>query len=123
MGAWLAVACGGALGASTRYVLVSTLSALVPAWPFGTWLVNLLGSVLLGALVASQAAVRWRPELYLALSAGFAGGFTTYSAFNLEVLQQLRDGAFKKALLYLLLTVFSCLLGALLGMQLGRRLL
>ncbi|MCB4824382.1 fluoride efflux transporter CrcB [Roseicella aerolata] len=80
-GQLLLVAAGGALGSVLRF-LVSTLSAQAfgAAFPWGTLLVNLLGSAAIGLLGGLGIGGAWR----LLLVTGLLGGFTTFSAFSLE---------------------------------------
>jgi CrcB protein len=79
----LIVMLGGALGSGARYG-VNVLAARTPALPWATLAVNVLGSFLMGAIMTQALARQWSPELRLALSTGFLGGFTTYSAFSYE---------------------------------------
>ncbi|MGE3726775.1 MAG: fluoride efflux transporter CrcB [Candidatus Sericytochromatia bacterium] len=82
------VALGGASGSVLRYLLVSLLRQWHPLFPWGTLLVNGLGSMLAGVLLAYSA--KFLPTtgpLYLLLMVGFLGGFTTFSAFSAETLQ------------------------------------
>ncbi len=113
---------GGALGSGARY-LVSLGAArwLGPALPYGTFAVNLIGSLLLGLML--QSFTQATPEsagLRLALTTGAMGGFTTYSTFNYETLNLLSSGRWVAGGGYLLATVMSCLLAGALGMGIGR---
>jgi CrcB protein len=81
----IAVAGGAALGALLRWVLGLTLNPVFPTIPLGTLTANLLGGFLMGVAVhyfASHANAS--PELRLALTTGFLGGFTTFSTFSAE---------------------------------------
>ena len=88
--------------------------ALPESFPWGTFIVNVLGSALLGAIAATAVMEppRLSAEARLLLGTGVMGGFTTYSTFNAEVLRALQAGAVAKAALYLAATVVLCLLGA-----------
>lgn len=85
---WLAIVVGGAAGAACRYVVdfvVSQRSGGV--FPWGTWTVNIVGSLLLGLLVGA-AADHGAPRLWqVAASTGFCGSFTTFSTFMYETVQ------------------------------------
>jgi CrcB protein len=112
----LAVALGGALGASGRYVLSSTLQALLgEGFPWGTLGVNLLGSFLLGLLFAAVQREAIPPEFQALLAVGVLGSFTTFSTFSLETLSLLQEGAWGRALIY----AFGSLLLGLAGVALG----
>jgi CrcB protein len=111
----LFVASGGAFGSVARYLIAVVAEKVAPeGMPLGTFTVNLLGSALLGAILAGAAGAspRISPELRLLLGTGVMGGFTTYSTFNAEVLRALQTGAPGRAVLYLAATVLFCLLGA-----------
>ena len=81
----LQVAAGGALGAGARYLVnVAAMRALGPGFPWATMVVNVAGSFLMGVLVvwlAKRGGTGWAPFLMT----GVLGGFTTFSAFSLDV--------------------------------------
>lgn len=115
---------GGGLGAVSRYLLAGLADEGIPdAFPWGTFLVNVLGSFLIGFLYAFTS-----PEgRYLLgeqgrhfLMTGVLGGFTTYSSFSLQTLNLVQDGDFFRAGLNVTLTVIFCLLGCWLGILLGQ---
>lgn len=99
------VALGGAIGASLRHgtnLLSADLSSKT-GWPWGTFSVNILGSLLMGLLMGwllNQAAKPDNENLRLFLATGVLGGFTTFSAFSLEIVTLFREGAAMKAALY-----------------------
>lgn len=96
------VMAGGALGAGFRYHIGSVaLRQLGPTFPFGTWIVNLLGGLLMGVLagVVARAPVDGEP-LRLFLGVGVLGGFTTFSAFSLETFNMLSRGDYVMASAY-----------------------
>lgn len=118
------VALGGALGASLRYLMAGVTHGLLGyAFPCGTLLVNVLGSLLIGYLVVllpdhgSHASM-----LRLLLITGLLGGFTTYSAFSIETFTLLQEGQLLKAGLNIVLTVLTCLLAVWLGFILAKAL-
>jgi CrcB protein len=114
---WLMVALGGAVGAVLRFAVARQWSA---GWPAATWLVNVVGSLGLAWLVTVQLQRPILSEpLRLGITAGLFGALTTYSTFNLEVLEMMRDGRPVQGLVYLGATVFGCGLGGALGMWLG----
>jgi len=93
------LAAGGFLGAVVRYAVARFVSGRWPGqFPFGTLLVNLLGSFLLGWLVGSGLGANETTALLL--GTGFLGAFTTFSTFKLESWTLFRQGLGKKGLLY-----------------------
>ncbi len=115
---YAAVGLGSALGSLLRYLVsVASMAALGPAFPWGTLVVNLLGSWLIAAFSAYAACrqggrvARWQPFLV----AGFCGGFTTFSLFSLETLYLVESGLPWLALLYVLASVPLWLAAAWLG--------
>jgi CrcB protein len=120
----LLVCAGGALGSGARY-LVAVLAArlLGSDFPFGTLLVNLVGSFLVGFVqhIALSSAL-FPLDLRVFLTVGILGGFTTYSAFGYETLRMLHDGVWGQALVYVgVTTVFAlilCGIGALVARSL-----
>lgn len=116
----LAVALGGALGASGRYVLSSTIQGLLgDRFPWGTMGVNLLGSFLLGLLFAAVQREAFPPEFQALLAVGVLGSFTTFSTFSLETLSLLHEGAWGRALIYALGSLFLGLAAVALGVWLA----
>lgn len=81
------IAIGGAFGSVCRYLLMSATTQLMGReFPYGTLLVNLFGSFLLGLLVGVIASILPRGrELHALLAVGFLGGFTTFSTFAMDV--------------------------------------
>lgn len=118
----LLVGAGGFVGSAARY----SVSLLVKGlgwewkWPLVTFLVNLVGSVLIGILWG-KAMQGTEPRLILTLGiAGFCGGFTTFSAFSLEIVELLRAGDYGLGLAYIAASVVLCVGGAFLGLILVR---
>lgn len=120
----LAVCAGGALGSGARYLVSLLALRLVGAsFPTGTLVVNVLGSLLLGVLIhLSTRDSSWSPAVKIFLTAGFCGGFTTYSTFNLESIQLIEDGRLGLFALYAGATVVGCLLLGFLSLLAARAL-
>ena len=113
----LLVAAGGAVGAAARYLTGRALSAVAgPALPWGTLTVNLLGGLLMGALSAALARLPAGEAWRLALGVGVLGGFTTFSAFSLEVVTMIERGAMLLALGYALISVVGAVLALFAGL-------
>ena len=119
MSRFLWICLGGAFGTGARYLLsVWALQALGPSFPFGTFLVNVVGSFLLGVIAGGGETVS--PAWRVTLSVGVMGGFTTYSSFNLETLRMLDERDFGLAGLYMASTVVGCLLAGGFGLLVGQ---
>ncbi|WP_420831678.1 fluoride efflux transporter CrcB [Bathymodiolus japonicus methanotrophic gill symbiont] len=121
----IAVALGGALGASLRFLVSSGVYQwLGRGFPYGTLSVNILGSFLIGlmteALILQRIAITM--EYRAALLVGVFGSFTTFSTFSLETLYLIEQGNLLKASLNVLISVFACLFAVWLGLLLGRTL-
>jgi CrcB protein len=114
--AYLLAALGGALGALARWGVAQALPAPDGGWPWATLLVNLTGCLLLGALYAFLAArspePAWARPL---LGVGVLGGFTTYSAFAVEVVRLTDAGAAPVAAAYVLASVAGAVLAVAAG--------
>jgi fluoride exporter len=120
-----AVACGGAVGATARYLVsVRWLGvAEMPAWPWATFFVNLTGAFLFGLLaVALASSTSINDHLRLALMTGVLGAFTTYSTFSFELVRMLEFKAVGLALGYGIGTMAACVALATLGLMAGRAL-
>ena len=116
---FVVVGAGAALGGIARYtVSLASARLLGVRFPYGTLLVNLTGSFLLGVL-ASIVTERLVPQpdfVGLALGVGFLGGYTTFSTFTLESQRLLRDGEWLLASLNVAGSVFLGLVAVRLGM-------
>jgi CrcB protein len=118
----LLVALGGGLGACLRYLVgQSTLRLFGPGLPFGTWTVNILGAFLMGLLAALVARLDGAGgELRLLLGVGVLGGFTTFSAFSLEIFNMINRGEIGLAAAYAVSSVAGSVLALMTGVYLGR---
>ncbi|MDT7934338.1 MAG: fluoride efflux transporter CrcB [Sphingomonadaceae bacterium] len=121
----LLVMLGGALGAGARYTVGRCTAAILgTAWPYGTLGVNILGGLAMGLLAgwlgmrASGGGEAWR----LALGVGVLGGFTTFSAFSLEVFLMLERGETGSAIGYVAVSVTGSCLALAAGLRLMRAL-
>jgi fluoride exporter len=106
----LLVGAGGFLGSVARFLITHFIYRwLSPAFPLGTLSVNLIGSFLIGLIFGFFARGILHGEGWqLFFIIGILGGFTTFSAFSLELMLMLREGQFTPAILY---TAGSVLLG------------
>src|ERR1700709_541706 len=97
-----AIALGAAPGGVSRYYLaVAVQQRLGAAFPWGTLLINVTGSLLLGFLIRYAIATpSMSMELRLMLTTGFCGGYTTFSAYSYETAAMLESGSYGRAALY-----------------------
>ncbi len=121
------LAAGGALGTNARYWLALWLNeaswrthgAWLSSFPLGTFLVNVTGSFILG-LVGTVFLERLdHREWFLLLGTGFCGGYTTFSTFEWETLQLLRDGSWVMAAVNVVGSVAVGFIGVVLGAVAG----
>lgn len=119
-----AVAAGGAIGAVARYVVMAGVTHyLGPGFPWGTLVVNILGSFAMGVLIELSALV-WSPgpEIRALIAIGLLGAFTTFSTFSLDVVSLLQRGALVPAGLYVAGSVLLCVAGLYAGLAVVRAL-
>jgi len=115
----LLVGLGGGLGSMLRFGLSRWIVA--GALPWGTVVANVVGSLLIGVVLAKTGPTdgpnaHW--QAFLAM--GFCGGFTTFSSFSWQTLEQLRNGQTGVAIEHVVLTVTVCLFAVWVGAKLGR---
>lgn len=113
----LLIGIGGGAGSICRYLLGSCLSGGDGAFPAGTFAVNLLGSLLIGAGIALFD----REPLRLLLVIGFCGGFTTFSTFAADTVVLLQKGACGMAAVYAAGSVATCLAATAAGWWIGSK--
>jgi fluoride exporter len=119
------VAAGGSLGAVARYGVGAAAQRLAPgaAWPWPTFSVNLVGGLAMGLLVGWLAqrggahAETWR----LLIGVGLLGGFTTFSAFSLEIALMIERRQTGLALGYALASVIVAVVALFVGLWIMRR--
>ncbi|MFO7479118.1 MAG: fluoride efflux transporter CrcB, partial [Methyloceanibacter sp.] len=113
MAVYVWIAAGSALGGVARYWLSGVVARLFgETFPWGTLLVNVSGSLLIGviaALTAPEGRFFVGSTSRLALMAGLLGGYTTFSSFSLQTLALLQDGDWWRAGANIVLSVLLCL--------------
>lgn len=118
------VAAGGALGSVARYWLAIVVAGLTgPQFPWGTLLINIAGSFLIGwfgAWSGPNGPLDVPAEIRLFVMVGVCGGFTTFSSFSLQSLELLQAGEIMRGGAYILGSVALCLLGVWAGVAMGR---
>jgi fluoride exporter len=119
--ALLQVALGGALGASARYLVGIWMIRMLGHTPFPVAIltINVVGSFLMGVFIGA-AAHRGLTYLSPFVATGLLGGFTTFSAFSLEVMVLWERGEMASAALYIGLSVALSILGLAAGLWLAR---
>lgn len=116
------VMLGGAVGAGARYLVGrATLAWWGPGYPWGTLAVNVLGGFAMGTLAGTlsrfgNGGETWR----LLLGVGVLGGFTTFSAFSLDVIVMMERGDWPMAFGYILISVLGALAALMAGLSLMR---
>ena len=125
MNPFLMVAAGGALGAMARYATGLAAARLMgaTAWPWGTFAANVVGGLLIG-LVTGWIAHRGAAQseaIRLFAVVGVLGGFTTFSAFSLEVVSLLERREMATATLYVLASVFLSVVAVFVGLTIMRK--
>ena len=116
------VMLGGAFGSGARYLTGrATLSLFGPDYPYSTLAVNLIGGLLMGALVgvlarSANGGETWR----LLLGVGVLGGFTTFSSFSLDAVTMIERGQLAVALGYVLVSVIGSIAALFAGLTLAR---
>jgi len=118
----LLVAFGGMLGSIARYWLAGVIQRLDGVeFPFGTFGVNVLGSFIVGVVIAlSLERGTLPPNARIFLAIGLCGGFTTMSTFSYETMALLRDGQAILGLGNVAATLIACLVAVWLGQVIGR---
>ncbi len=117
----LLVMAGGALGSGARYgVGRAALAAFGPGYPWGTLAVNLLGGFAMGLLAGLVSRMASAEEWRLLLGVGLLGGFTTFSAFSLDMVNMIERGAPGTAAGYALLSVTGSVAALFAGLALTR---
>ena len=118
----LYVALGGAIGASLRHLVnVASLKWFGPGFPWGTFTVNILGSLAMGIFVELLTRrLGGSQELRLFVATGLLGGFTTFSAFSLDVVGLWDRGAASTAVIYAAGSVVLSVAALFAGLALAR---
>ncbi len=117
----LLVMAGGASGALLRYMLTRSLPVGASGWPWPTFLANILGGFAMGLLaVFVLKNGQLSEDMRLLLGVGLLGGFTTFSAFSLEMMTMIEQGNAAVAGLYAISSVLIALMAVFAGASLGR---
>ena len=118
---FLLVMAGGALGSAGRYLVGKlTLGWFGPDYPWGTLAVNLIGGFLMGVLAGMLVRTGGSEHTRLLLGVGVLGGFTTFSAFSLDVVTMMQRGDLGIAACYILVSVVGSIAALFAGLALVR---
>ena len=115
------VALGGALGASLRFISSSFFNLFYPNLPIGTFFINVLGSFIVGLLI-NTLEMRNYSEIFIKyfLIIGVLGSYTTFSTFSYEVIELYNNKKFLLSIIYILASVFSCIVAAYAGYTINK---
>lgn len=119
---FLAISIGAMVGANLRYLVgLWAAQRLGAAFPYGTFLVNVVGSLLIGFFYGmGDSRITLTPEMRFFFAVGFLGAFTTFSTFGYETVSLLRSGELTMALLYFAGNNLFGLLAVMLGLALAK---
>jgi CrcB protein len=117
-----AVAAGGAVGSVLRFLVTQQMLRYGTSFPYGTLLVNVVGSLLIGLFARMFMSPDANVVTRAALTVGFCGGFTTFSTYSAELILLLEQGRTLRALVYMLGSTSLALVATLAGLSLGARL-
>lgn len=122
MNDFVVISLGAIAGANTRYFLSRyTVKAFGPAFPYGTLLINLMGSLVVGFFVIwTTERVLADPRWRLLVVIGFCGSFTTFSSYAFESMAYFEQGQWMLMMTNILTNNLLCLAAALAGMALAR---
>ncbi len=115
------IATGGASGAVLRYILTNFCKNLFSSGVYGTLLVNIIGSFLIGYLI-SYSYGKNIPENFIKffIIIGLLGSFTTFSAFSYEVINLFMSKKIFISFVYIFISIFTCIFASYLGMIINR---
>lgn len=118
----VAVAVCGAFGCLTRYFVSGWVYAVLGrSFPYGTFVVNIVGAFIIGLLMEfGLRSTLIPPTLRMGLTVGFLGGLTTFSTFSYETFRLLEEGDFITASANVILSVLVCLLFTWIGITTAR---
>lgn len=118
------VALGGALGSVARYLVAGTVQpAWWPGFPFGIFVVNITGGLVMGLITALAALkLNLTPEMRAFLTTGILGGYTTFSTFSLDSAMLMERGAYVQTAAYVIGSVVLSILALFAGLWIVRAL-
>ena len=119
------VALGSAVGGAARFALGTIIQQrTATAFPVGTLIINVTGSLVLGFVMRyALAAADASPEMRALIATGFCGGYTTFSAFGYETLALMQAGDYRRAAMYVVASVILAIGATFVGMAAANELL
>ena len=123
LAAYLWIALGSGLGGLARFICAGAVTARFGAvFPWGTLVVNVVGSFVIGVFAAFSARGGWLgdPTLDAFVMIGVCGGYTTFSSVSLQTLELARERAWWHVLANVVVSVGLCLVAVWLGLHAGR---
>jgi CrcB protein len=112
----LFVGSGGFIGSVLRYLIsVNTPYKFLSSVPSGTLLVNIIGCFIIGIIFGMGERTLIHPPVRFFLTAGFCGGFTTFSAFSVETYSMLKSEMISQAIIYIIASIIFGLAATFLG--------
>jgi CrcB protein len=119
------VALGSAVGGASRFALSAFIQQRTSsAFPLGTLIVNITGSLVLGFVLRyALGSPSVSTEVRALLTTGFCGGYTTFSTFSYESIALIEDGDYRRAAIYIVLSVVVSLVATFLGIAAAGQLL
>jgi CrcB protein len=118
--AWAAFVGAGAVGAPVRYLVDGFVSDRVEgAFPWGTFVINVTGSLLLGLVTGLSLYHAFPKTPRVVVGTGFCGAYTTFSTFSFETIRLLEEGAVDEALRNAFGTLVTCSAAAAAGLALA----
>jgi CrcB protein len=121
---YLWVTLGSAIGGLLRYAITRLTLTLSISFPFGTVLINVLGSFVIGyfgTLTLQSGKYPASDNLRLFVMVGICGGFTTFSSFSLQTFDLMRSGGWGRALANVVLSVVLCVAAVAAGHRLAQQ--
>jgi CrcB protein len=120
--AYLWIALGAVVGASARYFLSGFIAKALPSsFPYGTLIINITGSLLLGFFLAwTSERVLVDPRWRLLIAIGFCGSYTTFSSYAFETFALVEQGQWLLMGLNIIASNLLCLVSVLAGVALAR---
>lgn len=96
---WI-IGVGGAIGAAVRFLLGGLMRGATTAFPWGTWVINSSGSLLLGIVAGLHISGSLPEWLWCFVGIGFCGAYTTFSTFGTETVALLEEKLYQTAIAY-----------------------